>query len=499
MVDPLVGSRSSLLIRDLGQMRDSLSDFQRQLSTGKTSSTYAGLGPERSLSVAFRSDISRLDSYQSSITMVELRLSISDQVMTRMSDVATEARGSMDPNIYSLLSDGRTQGQATARNLLGETLSLLNSEAGGRHLFAGEDVLNKPVEGLNAIMDGEGARVGFTQHRTERYLADSGTSGTGRLDVTQPLPNQVQLSEDGSHPFGLKIAATNNGLSNVTATGPTGAPATIGIDLTGQPTAGETIKLSFTLPDGGSKDIVLTAATAGQGGDNSFEIGATPDDTAANLSAALTSAIENVNNVDLRAASAIAAGEDFFNTANGAAPQRVDGPPFESATGLRDGTPEDTIFWYKGDNADNSARKSATARIDDGLSISYGARANEEAFQVLVQNLAVFSSDTFTDGNADDEARYGELASKTILNISYQSGVQNLEQIAGELGAARSAAGNADSRHTVKGGTLQTMIDGIESADLNEVSVNILTLQTQMEASYRATSILFDMSLVNYI
>ncbi|MEP0519344.1 MAG: flagellin [Hyphomicrobiales bacterium] len=499
MVDPLVGSRSSLLVRDLGQMRDSLSDLQRQLSTGKTADTYAGLGPERSLSIAFRSDVSRLDSYQSSITMVELRLSISDQVMTRMNDVATEARGAMDPNIYDLLSDGRTQGQATARNLLGETLSLLNSEAGGRHLFAGEDVLNKPVESLNAIMEGEGARVGFTQHKAERFLADSGSSGTGRLDVTQPLTNQVQMSEDGSHPFGMKISALNNGLSNTTSTGPTGDPATIGIDFAGQPTAGETIKLSFDLPDGSVTDIVLTAAVAGQGGDGLFEIGATPDDTAANLSTALTSALQYVTDVELQAASAISAGEDFFNTANGAVPQRVDGPPFESAIALRDGTPEDTVFWYKGDNAANSARKTATARIDDGLSISYGARANEEAFQVLVQNLAVFSSDTFVDGNENDEARYGELASKTVQNISYPSGVQKLEQIAGELGAARSAAGNADARHTVKGGTLQTMIDGIETADLNEVSVNILTLQTQMEASYRATSILFDMSLVNYI
>lgn len=499
MVEPLVGSRSSLLIRDLGQMRDSLSDLQRQLSTGKTADTYAGLGPERSLSVAFRGDISRLDSYQSSITMVELRLSISDQVLTRMSDVATEARGAMDPNIYSLLSDGRTQGQATARNVLGETLSLLNSEAGGRHLFAGQDVLNKPVESLNAILDGEGARVGFTQHRAERYLADSGASGAGRLDVSQPLPNQVQLSEDGAHPFGLKIAAVNNGLGNTTATGPTGSPATFDIDFSGQPAAGEMIRLSFNLPDGSVKDVVLTAAAAGQGGDDAFEIGATPDDTAANLATALTTALQNTTDIDLRAASAVSAGNDFFNTANGAAPQRVDGPPFESATGLRDGTAEDTVFWYKGDNANNSARQTATARIDDGLSISYGARANEEAFQVLVQNLAVFASDTFSEGNENDEARYGELASKTIQSISYPSGVQKLEQIAGELGSARSAAGNADSRHTVKGGTLQTMIDGIETADLNEVSVNILTLQTQMEASYRATSILFNMSLVNYI
>lgn len=499
MVDPLVGSRSSLLIRDLGQMRDSMSDLQRQLSTGKKADTYAGLGSERNLSVKFRGDISRIGSYQSSITMVELRLSISDQVMTRMTDVATEARGAMDPNIYQLLSDGRTQGQATARNLLGETLSLLNSEAGGRHLFAGEDVLNKPVESINAILDGEGPRAGFSQHRTERYLADSGAAGTGRVDVSQPLPNQVQLAEDGAHPFGAKLASVDSGLSNAVLNGPSGTPASFDISFAAQPTAGETVKIGFTLPNGSIKDVTLTAAAAGQGGDNSFEIGATPDDTAANLAAALTSTLQNLSDVELRAASAISAGEDFFNTANGGVPQRVDGPPFESATALRDATPEDTVFWYTGENGTGAARQTATARIDDGFSVSYGARANEEAFQVLVQNLAVFASDTFVPGDDNDEARYGELASKALESISYPNGVQNLEQIAGELGSARSAAGNANDRHNIKSGTLQTMIDGIESADLNEVTVNILTLQTQLEASYRATSILFDMTLVNYI
>tara|TARA_R110002124_G_scaffold111152_1_gene264814 strand:- start:3393 stop:4823 length:1431 start_codon:yes stop_codon:yes gene_type:complete len=473
--------------------------LEQQLATGRKSQTYAGLGTERSLSVAFRGDLARFESYQSSITLVELRLSITDQVLTRMDGVATEARGSMDPNIYQLLGDGRTQGQATAYNLLGETLSMLNSEAGGRHLFAGKDVSGKPVETINAIMDGEGNRAGFVQHRNERLQADSGDSGTGRLDVSQPVANQVRLAEDGAHPFGLKISGVNNDLSNTAITGPSGTPSTFDIDFTAQPVAGQALKINLTLPDGSAQSVELVAAAAGQGGDGKFEIGATADETAANLATALSSSLQKVTRIELGAASAIAAGTDFFDTANGGAPQRIDGPPFASATALRDGTESDTVFWYKGDNGTDPARSTATARIDDGLSISYGARANEEAFRVLVQNLAVFSSGTYREGNQDDEKQYSILAGKTLQSTSYPEGVQKLEQIAGELGAARSAANNASTRHTAKSGTLQTLIDGIESADLSEVSVSLLTLQTRLEASYRATSILFNMSLVNYI
>lgn len=499
MVDPLVGSRSSGVVREIIQLRQGMQGLEQQLATGRKSETHAGLGTERSLSVAFRGDLARIDSYQSIITLVELRLSIADQVLTRMDGVATEARASMDPNIYQLLGDGRTQGQATAYNLLGETLSMLNSEAGGRHLFAGKNVSGKPVETINAIMDGEGNRAGFVQHRNERLLADSGDSGTGRLDISQPSANQVRLAEDGVHPFGLKIGGVTNGLSNTAITGPSGTPSTFDIDFTAQPVAGQAVKFNLTLPDGTARNIELVAAGAGQGGAGRFEIGATADATAANFAAALSDSLQKVSRIELGAASAIAAGTDFFDTANGGAPQRIDGPPFATATALRAGTDSDTVFWYKGDNGTDPARNTATARIDDGLTISYGARANEEAFRVLVQNLAVFSSGSYTEGSQDDEIQYGILAGKTLQNASYPAGMQKLEQIAGELGAARSAASNASTRHNVKSGTLQTLVDGIESADLNEVSVSLLTLQTRLEASYRATSILFDMSLVNYI
>ena len=49
-----VGVRSSLVVQSLGDMRTQLDDLQRQLGTGKKSTTYAGLGIDRGLAVGLR-------------------------------------------------------------------------------------------------------------------------------------------------------------------------------------------------------------------------------------------------------------------------------------------------------------------------------------------------------------------------------------------------------------------------------------------------------------
>ncbi len=59
-----VGARSSLVVQSLGDMRTQLGDLQRQLGTGKKSTTYAGLGIDRGLAVGLRSRLSAMASYR---------------------------------------------------------------------------------------------------------------------------------------------------------------------------------------------------------------------------------------------------------------------------------------------------------------------------------------------------------------------------------------------------------------------------------------------------
>jgi flagellar hook-associated protein 3 FlgL len=62
------------------------------------------------------------------------------------------------------------------------------------------------------------------------------------------------------------------------------------------------------------------------------------------------------------------------------APLRVGGAPLNTATTLVAGTPANTVFWYTGENGADSPRGTAVARVDQSISVQYGARANEQAF-----------------------------------------------------------------------------------------------------------------------
>ena len=107
----------------------------------------------------------------------------------------------------------------------------------------------------------------------------------------------------------------------------------------------------------------------------------------------MTTAIGKLGSTALTAASAVAASNDFFNADANNPPQRVGGSsPFYAATGIVTGTSANTVIWYTGEIGSDPARGTATAHIDQSLSVSYGARANEEAIRTLVQNVATLAA-----------------------------------------------------------------------------------------------------------
>jgi hypothetical protein len=89
----------------------------------------------------------------------------------------------------------------------------------------------------------------------------------------------------------------------------------VSVDLTaGNPNSGDQITFAFKLPDGTTESFQLTASSATPVPTGSFAIGATPAATTANLNTALTSAISTLAGTKLVAASAVEAGDNFFNT-----------------------------------------------------------------------------------------------------------------------------------------------------------------------------------------
>ncbi len=493
-----VGSRTASTVQALTSMRAQLDDLQRQLGTGKKTTTYAGLGLDAGLAVGLRSKLSAIDSYSDTITNVGTRIDLAQTALTRISDLGNAVKGAT-ADTFNIDSSGQTTSQHSATSQLDEVLSLLNTQVGDRSLFAGRAVDKPAVETTDHILNGDGTRAGFRQVLGERQQADLGADGLGRLAIPPAAGSQVSVSEDlpGSV-FGFKLAGVNSTLTGATVTGPTGSPPGITVNLGSNPNPGDAVTFSFNLPDGTSEKLTLTATANSPVGPGEFAIGANASLTAGNLQAALSAGVTKLAATSLKAASAVAAGHDFFDVDAGHPPQRVSGSPF-TATSLTDGTASDTVTWYTGEMGTDPARGTAVAQVDDGLGVSYGVRANEQAIRSVVQNIAVFATTTFSQSDPNASGNFNALNQRLATSLDNQPGQQRIQDIQSELAFAQTTMKSASDRQQQRQSTLSGLLDGIEGAPQEQVAAQILALQTQLQASLQTTAMLYQISIVNYL
>jgi flagellin-like hook-associated protein FlgL len=495
-----VAGQAGFAITQLMSMRTQFNDLQRQLSTGQKSTTYAGLGLDRGVTVSLNAQLSAIGGYDDTITNVTTRISLMDGALGRMSDIGAAVKAAMVQGTSSTY--GASTAQSIAQSSLGEMIGLLNSQAGDRYMFSGRATDQPAVDTLDHILNGNGAQAGLKQLISERKQADLGADNLGRLAISQTSTTSVSVAEDAVSPFGLKLASVNSNLTNGAVSGPSGSPAALAIDLSGgNPNAGDTVTLRFNLPDGTSQNLTLTATANSPPAANEFTIGATPDDTATNLQAALTTGIGKLAGGALTAASAVAASNDFFNADSNNPPQRVagSGPPFYTATAMTAGSSADTVIWYTGEAGSDPARATATARIDQSMVVGYGARANEDGIRALVQNVATLAAVPVdsTAPNANDLT--AALNQRLTGGLDGNPGVQTVTDIETELASAQVSLTAAKSRHQQTSATLGDFLQQIQGVSNEQVGAEILALQTRMQATMQTTAMMFQTSLINYL
>lgn len=493
-----IGARSLLMVQSLVDMRTQLGDLQRQMATGKKSDTYAGIGLDRGLTVGLRSQLSAIGSYNDTIGNVGVRIEVANSALTRIGELGRQMKavaGQLNSSIQ------RTTAKETAKNAVDEILGLLNTQVGDRYIFSGLASDVSAVETTSSVLYGDGIRAGLQQVIAERNQADLGATGLGRLVISAPTATSVQVAEDiDPSVFGFKLANITSSLTGSTVTTPAGSPPAMSVDVGAvNPNAGERVTLTFNLPDGTTESITLTATTSATPGPNEFTIGATSDVTAANLQTTITGAITTLASTSLAAASAIKASEEFFDMDAANPPMRVNGPPFDTATGLIAGTPANTVHWYTGEAGSQPARSTATARVDQAITVSYGLRGNEEGIRWQLQNIAVMAVMPMSETDPDIQLKSTELSERLGLALGVPPGTQSVEMIQAELVGAQTSMGAAKERHTETRATLEDMLQDVEGVSTEEVAAKILTLQTRLEASLRATSMLYQTSIINYI
>lgn len=493
-------NRSTLTMQMLTQMRWQLDDLQRQLATGKRADTYGALGIGRTMDLEARMRLSRMDAYESSINAVDLRVGIMNTALDRLRKIGQDARANMRfPAEFDLNGGSQTSAQQYATLWLDEALNLLNEKAGERFLFSGRASDSAAAVSAKRLLDGEGARAGLKQLIAERLMADQGADGRGRLDAPTVIADVVTLAEDGAHPFGFKLASVTTDFGAM-VTQTIGPPTSFEVDFGGtNASAGGRVQIRLTLPDGSSQDIELVATADNPPPPGAFLIGADSLETATNLAAAIDASILALGRTELVAASAVRAGEDFFGIDANNPPQRVDGPPFATATAMRNGTTADTVFWYTGEAAADDARNTTLARVDEAITIAYGVRANEDGIRHVVQSVAVFSAMTFSESDPDARDRYFALLQRLGGVLDGKNGVKKIEAIQTDLAGAQLSANAAKQRLAEKKPVLQGIIDEVENISSEEVGAKLLALNTRMQATLQTTAILSQFTLLNYI
>ncbi|MDA9403945.1 flagellar protein [Bradyrhizobium sp. CCBAU 45389] len=615
---------SSVLGAQIRNINQQLTDLSTQLSTGKLSQNYSGMGTNEGFAIASRAQLSNIAAYTDTITNVNVNINLANTALQSLTTIRNTVQTGSASTAQDLNVNGQTVAQNTAAAQFGSMVGVLNTQSGNRYLFSGTAVNTQSVTDAGDIINGTTTQAGFKTVMAERQAADLGANGMGRLVQTQPTPSSVQVSEDvAGSPFGLKIKAVSSTLTGATLTGPSGSPVSFSVDLNGvNPNNGDKLSVQFTLPDGTTEQIDLTASTATPTPAGSFAIDTTtPANTATNLNTALNTAILKLANTSLVAASAVTAGDNFFNTASSAIgtpvnnqaappapvtgatalsgaspsdsispgfvagdtitvngttltfvssgatgnqlnvtdsiqtllskidaitgtskpstvhggaitintddaaslnitssntgalgslgfsatpvtatqpPLRVGSSPASSATTLVNGS-ANTVKWYLGNDGPGSPRSTAMARVDDSVTVQYGAQANEDAIRRQLQAIAVFGTFSTSPTGQYSGGQVSALSLRVTQALTQQPGQQRIEDIQTDIAMAQNTMKDATTRQTQAKAQLQSIVDQAESASPDQVASEILALQNALQASYQVTSNLAQLSLVKFL
>ncbi|GJE54390.1 MULTISPECIES: flagellin [Methylobacterium] len=277
-----------------------------------------------------------------------------------------------------------------------------------------------------------------------------------------------------------------------------GSPAALSLSA-GTPVAGDTLTLKVGMRDGTTQSITLTAAaTADSTSATNFAIGATPADTAANLSVAVSNALKQAGGTALAASSAIRASENFFDGSSspGLAPRRM----AADGSGYAETASKSTVIWYTGDDAATDPRATASVQVGADRNVSIGARANEAPLRETLAAFAALAAGGFTDSTGTQNvALFQATADRAKTLVTPADGKTDVADLVGEFGVASNSMADAKAQAQSTKTALQDSLEGVETVSTEEVAAKLLTLQTQLQASYQVTSMLSKLSLVNYL
>ncbi|MFD1251539.1 flagellar hook-associated protein FlgL [Devosia equisanguinis] len=278
----------------ISKMQDSLGKLQTQLGSGQKAQTLAEMGNDRAVSLATRTRVSKLESFNANINTVNLRLNFLDQAFTAINGLKSEARTAASPTSFGENNLTMVSLQQNSINRLSLLLETLNLNVAGRYLMGGNKTDAAPVATYDRIMNGDGKSDGFLTVAGERKLADQGPDSTDTLgslglprsEIYGYWGNDLVVNSSEFERFGYKITSISGNTNSMQTFGPTSEPLAPTVQVSVQPSVGDQISMTLTRRDGSTQAFTAVAVN-GPSDPNAtppqYSIGGNLEETAGNL------------------------------------------------------------------------------------------------------------------------------------------------------------------------------------------------------------------------
>ena len=491
-----IGSQTFRAAADAFVDQNALQDvLYRQARTQKIADTYGGLGGAAASSVNLNARIREISTFDDVIKIGKGSIAIANSAVNSFSSSAAKLKNEILFIGKGGNADSRLSAQNVVKERFGLMIDMLNTNDTSTYVFGGKESNTPPVISKEEMLDGTPGKAGLKQLVSERKQADLGADSLGRTAITQTGATVNFAETVANLPFGFKIQSVTSTLDNATVTGPTGTPPAVSTNFTGVPTLGKSFTVKLGLPDGSSKDVVLTTAlTQGVG---TFSPGLDAQATADNFKTALTNTIKFTAETALASASALATSQDFFTGIDAKPLQRVQGPNFETATAFTTATDANTTVWYKGTDTATDPRQDRLLVASQRIKVGIGVRANEAGFQKTLASLGALLATEFSTTEATAIAQFGDGRERSVAAIS--AAVPSVEAVILSLGTSKALVEDVEKNNVTTKEIINQALDDVEGVSLQETSVKLLAVQNQIDLTYKISSTIFRLSFSQYL
>src|ERR1700741_5454045 len=130
--------------QSLVTLKDQLTSLQSQLTTGKKSTSYAGMGVNEGFAIAARAQLANISAFSTTMTNVNTIISAGNTALQSLSNTAGQVQSEAAATPQDLTSSGQTIGQQSANSQLSAIVGFLNTQVGNNYIFSGSAV-NTPA------------------------------------------------------------------------------------------------------------------------------------------------------------------------------------------------------------------------------------------------------------------------------------------------------------------------------------------------------------------